>query len=105
MHFECADAASLQASSDMVITLGDDVVHHRDDSVVFVVDDDIVEREDVNRNVVRMRSGRRPPLRRGVATMLPTNDVVFHTIFCKCNDGWTSGKQSQTICWCATSSR
>ena len=68
MRFECADAASLQASSDMVITLGDDVVHHRDDSVAFVVDDDdIVEREDANRNVVRMRIGRRPPLWRGVA--------------------------------------
>ena len=42
MRFECADAASLQASSDMVITRGDDVVHHRDDSVVFVVDNDIL---------------------------------------------------------------
>jgi hypothetical protein len=73
MHFECADAASLQASSDMVITLGDEF---RDDSDVFIVDNDIfVEREDVNRNVVRMRSGRRPPLRRGVATMLPASSI------------------------------
>lgn len=63
MRFECLDAASLQAPSDMVTTLGNDNVHHRDDSVGFVVDDsDIVEREDANRNVVRMRIGRRPSL-------------------------------------------
>lgn len=56
MRFECLDAASLQAPSDMVTTLGDDDVHHRDDSVAFVVDNgDIVMREDATRNVVRMR--------------------------------------------------
>ena len=88
MRFECADAASLQASSDMVITLGDDVVHHRDDSAFVVVDDDIVEREDVNRNVVRTRSGRRP-LWRGVANT---------TMLFQCNDGQTSGMIPTNTC-------